>query len=216
MNARDDSGLQVLSAEFERALLSVDRPEAQRVLGAQAGLPLTARLDAIVVPALDRIGDAWESGMVALSQVYMAGRVAEELISAVSPPRPREPRPPRVALTVLEDHHQLGKRMVASTLGAAGHDVADLGRTTVDTLVEQVRRERYEVVLISVLMLASARRVREVVERVASFDPQVKVVVGGAPFRLDPELAARVGAHATGPSASDAVHLVRRFLGEPR
>ena len=39
MNARDDSGLQALSAEFERALLSVDRPEAQRVLGAQAGLP---------------------------------------------------------------------------------------------------------------------------------------------------------------------------------
>ena len=114
--------------------------------------------------------------------------------------------------TVLEDHHQLGKRIVASMLGASGVDVADLGRTTVEELVAAVREGRFEVVLISVLMLASARRVRDVVERLADLEPRVNIIVGGAPFRLDPSLAARVGAHATGATASDAVHLVERFL----
>ncbi len=204
--------MNTLSARFEHALLCVDRAEAQRVLRSAGDLSLADRLDAIVVPALDRIGVGWEEGAVALSQVYMAGRIAEELIAALTPLRPPGAPKPRVALTVLEDHHQLGKRIVASMLGASGVDVADLGRTTVEELVAAVREGRFEVVLISVLMLASARRVRDVVERLADLEPRVNIIVGGAPFRLDPSLAARVGAHATGATASDAVHLVERFL----
>lgn len=198
------------SLRFERALLGVDRLAARAALDVDG--PLRVRLDEIVVPALDRIGAAWERGAIALSQVYMAGRIAEELIAALTPPRESQAAP-RVALTLLEDHHQLGKRMVASMLAAAGHDVADLGRTTVDELVQHVEARRFEVVLISVLMLASARRVKEVAERTARLPWRVTLVVGGAPFRLDPTLAARVGAHAYGASASDAAGLVTRFLG---
>lgn len=200
-----------LSLEFEEALLKVNRDGAQRVLEARPQTPLTERLDGIVVPAFDRIGKAWTEGTVALSQVYMAGRIVEELLASR---RTRSPdRRPRVAITVLEDHHMLGKRMVASILTATGIDVEDLGRTTVDELVERVRLEGYELVLISVLMLPSALRVRDVVEKLATLGRPVQVVVGGAPFRMDPTLAERVGAHSFGATASDAVHLVNTFLG---
>jgi methanogenic corrinoid protein MtbC1 len=200
-----------LSLEFEEALLTVNRDGAQRVLESRAQTPLTERLDGIVVPAFDRIGKAWTEGTVALSQVYMAGRIVEELLASG---RTRSPdRRPRVAITVLEDHHMLGKRMVASILTATGIDVEDLGRTTVDELVERVRVEGYELVLISVLMLPSALRVRDVVEKLGTLGRPVRVIVGGAPFRLDPTLAQRVGAHAFGATASDAVHMVNAFLG---
>jgi methanogenic corrinoid protein MtbC1 len=102
--------------------------------------------------------------------------------------------------------------MVASILDAGGVDVADLGRVTVDELVEQVCRGDYRVLLISVLMLPSALRVRVLVEKLAALGRDVAVIVGGAPFRLDPTLAERVGARAYGATASDAVHLVHRFL----
>ncbi|MDP1827786.1 MAG: cobalamin-dependent protein [Archangium sp.] len=200
-----------LSREFEQALLSVDRDGSQRVLLTLAQRPLSERLDGIVVPALDRIGKAWGAGAIALSQVYMAGRIVEELLSGLRPPR-APTRPPRVAIAVLEDHHLLGKRMVASILDASGVDVADLGRTTVDELVERVCAGGYEVVLVSVLMLPSALRVRVLVDQLASLGRDVAVIVGGAPFRLDPSLAQRVGARAFGVTASDAVQLVHRFL----
>ncbi|MFZ5445256.1 MAG: cobalamin B12-binding domain-containing protein [Myxococcota bacterium] len=201
------------SLRFERALLGLDRLTARAALLGDA--PLGARLEAVVVPALDRIGAAWERGDVALSQVYMAGRIAEELVGELAPP-PVPGATPRVALALLEDHHQLGKRMVASMLAASGIEVADLGRTTVDELVRHVEQKRFEVLLVSVLMLASARRVGEVVARVSSLPWRVRVLVGGAPFRLDPTLAARVGAHGWGASAGDAVRLVTAWQrGEP-
>ena len=201
-----------LSREFEQALLAVDRDGAQRILQAGAPRPLSQRLDGIVVPAFDRLGHAWSHGTIALSQVYMAGRIVEELLGALRPPRAASAPEPRVAIAVLEDHHLLGKRMVASILDAAGVDVADLGRTTVDELVERVRVGGYRLVLVSVLMLPSALRVRVLVEKLAALGRDVPVIVGGAPFRLDPTLAERVGARAYGATASDALQLVHRFL----
>ncbi len=199
------------SLEFEEALLAVDRVGARRALEADPDVPLEARLEGIVVPALERLGVAWEREQVALSQIYMAGRIAEDLISALRPPPAPQPGAPRLAITVLEDHHVLGKRLVLAMLGAAGVPVVDLGHTTVEELVERVCAERFDLVLISVLMLPSALRVRQVVEGLAARGRPVPLVVGGAPFRLDPELAARVGAWAYGTSAADAVKLVARF-----
>jgi len=42
----------------------------------------------------------------------------------------------------------------------------------------------------------------------------IKVVVGGAPFLFDEELWREVGADAMGRSASDAVAIVERLMGE--
>lgn len=172
-----------LARRFEEALLAVDRAAAKAVLAVSPEAPLVERLEHVVVPALDHIGREWEAGRVALSQVYMAGRIAEELVAALAPERAAGAAP-RVALALLEDHHQLGKRMVHSVLLAAGHDVADLGRVTVDELVAAVKERRFEVVLISVLMLSSARRVRLVVDQLAALPWRVTVVSSPLRYRL--------------------------------
>jgi methanogenic corrinoid protein MtbC1 len=101
--------------------------------------------------------------------------------------------------------------MVRSMLAAAGVEVADLGRVTVEGLLDQVRTRGYRLVLVSVLMLPSALRVRALVDGLHALGLEVPVIVGGAPFRLDPELAARVGATAHGTTAADAVALVARY-----
>lgn len=38
-----------------------------------------------MVPALDRIGTGWENGTIALSQVYMSGRICEEVVDDLLP-----------------------------------------------------------------------------------------------------------------------------------
>ena len=40
-------------------------------------------MEKLVVPALERIGAGWEQGRVALSQVYMSGRICEELVDTL-------------------------------------------------------------------------------------------------------------------------------------
>ena len=119
-----------------------------------------------------------------------------------------------LALAALDDYHLLGKQIVRTVLHAAGWPVLDYGRQTVDELVAQVQKDGVDILLISTLMLPSALSVREVVARLRKISPQTRVVVGGAPFRFDPELWKEVGADAMGSSAADAVAIIRRFAGD--
>jgi methanogenic corrinoid protein MtbC1 len=61
-------------------------------------------------------------------------------------------------------------------------------------------------------MLPSAWQVKDVKEKLDASGSTVKIVVGGAPFRLDQQLWKRVGADAVGYTASDAIGIVRSIV----
>jgi len=205
---------------FERALLAMDRVGAREtLLAAAAGADnALAVAESVVAPALERIGDDWEHGAVSLAQLYMAGRIAEQLVGEVLPQvQPDGDERPQLAIAVLEDHHALGKRLVLSALRSSGYAVADYGHgVTVERLVQRCRDDKPRVLLISTLMLPAALRVREVVDQLALPGPPPVVIVGGAPFRLDPELWREVGADAVGRNSAAAIELVDRFTGGAR
>jgi methanogenic corrinoid protein MtbC1 len=205
---------------FLEALLDTDRLAAWQLLGAacQAAGPGGA-LDSLMTPALERIGELWETGELALAQVYMSGRICEDLVETLLPDKTGNGAgpDPRVAIGVLEDHHALGKRIVLSVLRASGIAVRDYGAGLgVGELVERSRADGTRILLVSTLMLRSALRVGDLVGALGAARMPVTVVAGGAPFVCDRGLAAEVGAGAVGYSASGAIAIVRRLLGEVR
>ena len=172
-------------------------------------------LEELVVTALDNIGSSWEKGEAALSQVYMGGRICEDLMSPYFPQsQTTSAAPPNVAIAVLNDHHLLGKRIVLSFLKASGIPVLDWGSCSEDQLIERTLESRVQVLLISTLMLPSALKIGPVRERLRNSGFTGRIIVGGAPFRIDPTLAAEVGADATADNAMDCVKLVKRMLQE--
>ena len=100
--------------EFMQALLSLDRLAAKQILKLQAQTISPVKcVEDVVVVSLERIGAGWQDGTVALSQVYMAGRICEDLVDEMLPPGdPDRKNQPRMAICVLSDHHQLGKMIV--------------------------------------------------------------------------------------------------------
>lgn len=204
-------------ADMENALISVDRVKAGRIVreSCTPGSPFMC-LETLIVPALEEIGLRWETGEVALSQVYMSGRICEEIVDTMLPTGdPRRVDQPKMAIVVLEDHHTLGKRIVSSMLRAGGYDVTDYGHgVSVDQLVEQVTRDRVIILLISTLMLPAALRAKEAIARIRKVQPETKIIVGGAPFIFDPLLWKEVGADAMGHAASETLELVSRMAAE--
>jgi len=200
---------------FEQALLSLDRLGARRILTeAQGSWTAGELVEKLVAPVLEKMGDDWESGRIALSQIYMGGRICEELVDLILPPAsPNRKSQPKMAIAVLEDYHLLGKRIVYSTLRASGFELLDYGRMDVDGLVNRVKQDRVKILLISTLMLPSALRVKEVKTGLMAAKLAVKIVVGGAPFRFDEQLWKEVGADATSPNASGAVSLIAALTG---
>ena len=203
-------------AAFREALETLDRIGAESVAKeAQSELTPLQVVDQVVVPALEQIGLAWEKGDVALSQVYMSGRICEELVEQVLPPSdPDRKHQPRSAIVVLCDYHMLGKRIVYSQMRASGFELFDYGRMDVDELVERALADQIRVLLISVLMLPSALKVKQVCARLKAAGAPIRIAVGGAPFLFDDRLWQEVGADAMGHNAAEAVSLVEGWMRE--
>lgn len=208
--------MEALIKAFRESLEALDRVGAERIFQqALTSMSPIKAVEQIVVPALEQVGTGWEDGSVALSQVYMSGRFCEELVERVLPRSdPDRKHQPRSAIVVLNDYHMLGKRIVYSVMRASGFELFDYGRMDVDELVERALADKIRVLLISVLILPSALKVREVCEKLKARGAGIKVVVGGAPFLFDEQMWREVGADAMGNSAADAISIVQNWMGE--
>jgi methanogenic corrinoid protein MtbC1 len=200
------------------ALLAMDPGRARGLLCSEDGaaLPLE-EAEAIIVPALERIGLGWDSGELALSQVYMSGRQCEAIVAELQPARSGlEASGIKVAVAILEDYHSLGLRLVTSALRSGGVRLVEYGRMGVEELAAKASADGIDMLLVSVLMLRSALRVRALKDALDATGRRVTLIVGGAPFRLDKDLWKEVGADGTSDSAAGAVALVRRLSEEAR
>jgi len=201
--------------ELEQALLLLDRDRAEKILteAIKHGSPIEVA-GHLISTSLKSIGEAWEEGRIALSQEYMSGVICEELIDKILPPTSSERiSQPKMAIAVFEDYHMLGKRIVLSGLRASGYSLIDLGGgVTTEQIVDAVEKEDIKILLLSALMLPSALRIKELKQKLSETD--VKIIVGGAPFRFDEELWKEVGADAVGKDSSDAIEIVAKMMEE--
>lgn len=197
--------------EFLTALIQVDRIGAGEIFE-ECHLQNNSfeALEELTTYTLEQIGDRWENDQLSLSQVYMSGVICEELISKYLPVLGASYKnKPRIAIGVLQDYHALGKRIVYSALRAGGYDLIDFGQgLSIEELVEGTIAEKVDILLISVLMLPSALKVKQLVEMLRQRGSAAKVIVGGAPFRLDQELWKQVHADAYGRNGADVPAII--------
>lgn len=210
--------MNTLASELYVALVALDRPRIEslfRQAVSRTG-PMQA-VEELMVPSLIRLGEEWNTGKVALSQIYMSSRICEDIVNHILPAASTErKRPPQLAIAVLSDYHTLGKRIVLSVMRASGFDVLDYGRMEVGELVDRVLADDVKILLISTLMLPSALKIKAVRAALDASGSRVRIAVGGAPFLFDSELWREVGADAMGRSAADAVTIIQRWNKEER
>jgi trimethylamine corrinoid protein len=210
-----EHGLLELSVRFQQALLGANRIDAERIVREAAKIysPLEIA-ERILAPVLKEIGDQWDAGHLALSQVYMSGRICERLVDQLIPPESElRADQPCIGIAVLADYHVLGKRIVSTVLRSAGYNLIDYGSgKNVPDLASSVVADKLDVLLISTLMLPSALRVEELTNQLKH--TPTRVFVGGAPFLFDENLWREVGAHGMGRDAADAIRLVQQFEEE--
>jgi methanogenic corrinoid protein MtbC1 len=208
--------METIVNEFIQALLSLDRLAAKRILENTVKTVAPMKfVEEVVAVALERIGAGWQDGTIALSQVYMAGRICENLVDEVLPPGdPDRKDQPKMAICVLSDHHKLGKIIVYSVLRAGGFDLSDYGVMEVDDLFQRIQKEKIEILLISVLMLPSALKIKLLKEKLTASGLDIKLIVGGAPFRFDDRLWKAVGADAMCKTASEVLSVIKTIMGD--
>lgn len=202
--------------EFKKGLLQINRMRAAEIFEQCFSIEKDFELlENLAIRSLEAIGKGWNNGTISLSQVYMSGVICEELIDKYLPQRQiKRKNIPRIAIGVLLDYHGLGKRIVYSILRTGGFEVMDFGQgLSVEDLVAKTIEHQVEILLISTLMLPSALKVQAVKEQLAAQGAYPRIVVGGAPFRLDEHLWQTVGADADGKNASSIIETIEGLCG---
>jgi len=200
-----------LIEEFEKALLQMNRMKAAEIFEkCYAGENSFDLLEQLAISTLENVGAGWENGTISLSQVYMSGVICEELFDKYLPKMLIQRKDvPKVAIAVLLDHHALGKRIVYSILRSGGFEIMDFGKgLSVEELVAKTIENQIEILLISTLMLPSALKVKTVKEQLADQGADPRIVVGGAPFRLDSSLWKKVNADADGKNGTEVLKIL--------
>jgi len=122
----------------------------------------------------------------------------------------------RLVIGVVEgDIHDIGKNLVKIMFEAAGWTVYDLGRDVqLIRFAEEQQRTNSDIVAISALMTTSMLALPEAVKLIKARNPNVAVMVGGAPVTRD--IAKSYGADGYADNAGQVVKEATRVLSEVR
>ncbi len=117
--------------------------------------------------------------------------------------------------TVEGDVHDIGKNLVKLMFEIAGFTVYDLGRDVpLEKFVDEVMSTDSDFLCMSAMMTTTMGGMKQVIEKIRAKNPNVKIMVGGAPMTED--LAHRWGADGYGKDAPNALSEALRMVSSLR
>jgi methylmalonyl-CoA mutase cobalamin-binding domain/chain len=202
-------------------MLEAEREKALAMLLEHAGLHgFQSAVSDLLEPVLERAGEAWLRENLSLAQGYVAGKIAEDLLVAAAETGGDlllDVKGPVVLGNVEDDYHSLGRKMVAVFLRAAGWKVIDLGNDVAPSqFVDAAEEHGARVIGASAMMLTTAENIRHLRTEIDArgLGGKILLAVGGAVFKLRPDLMQEVGGDGTAPSAIQAPELFEQLWSQ--
>lgn len=117
--------------------------------------------------------------------------------------------------TVQGDVHDIGKNLVKLMFEIGGFTVHDLGRDVpLERFVEEQVKTDAEIVALSAMMTTTMMGMKKVVEMIKAKNPNVAIMLGGAPLTKD--IARLFGADGYAESAGNALQEAIKMIGQLR
>lgn len=211
--------LGALARRYLDALLAGDRRTAsQLILDAVAqGVSVRDIYLHVFQPSQFEIGRLWQTNRVSVAQEHFCTAATQMIMSQLYPHIFATEKTGRrlVATCVGGELHEIGVRMVADFFEMEGWDSYYLGANTpLESVLRTVKERQAHAVAISATMTFHLRQVAAMVEAVRNSEVggQVKILVGGYPFRVAPGLWREVGADGSALDALSAVRLANDLV----
>jgi MerR family transcriptional regulator, light-induced transcriptional regulator len=208
-----------VALRYLESLLSWKRAEAmEHVLSlTRSGTSLADIYLHVLQPAQAELGRMWHRNQISIADEHYATATTQELMC-----RLREHATPAkrrnhhvVAASIGGDFHEVGIRMVADCFEQDGWDVTYLGANLpASDAVREVRVRKTQVLAISASTFLHLRDTGILIDAIRA-EPDcalVKIIVGGPPFNLIPNLWQCLGADGHGKTSTDAVELANHLI----
>lgn len=178
--------------------------------------------ETVISPALAEVGRLWHLNEATVADEHYVTTATQNAMAVLRMKLPRAmPNGKRaLAASIGGDLHDVGIRMVADLLESEGWQVDCLGANMptgdlVEHGIDEMGRPQFDLFALSAstgLMVRATAGASDAL-RAAAPDHRLKIMVGGGPFQIVPDLWQIVGADGCACSASDAVRVAKRIAG---
>ncbi|MFZ5650447.1 MAG: cobalamin B12-binding domain-containing protein [Bacillota bacterium] len=165
-----------------------------------------------LVPGMEEVGRLYEDQVYFIPELLLCADVLYKGLELLKTRIEKKDLPTRGKVligVVYGDIHDIGKNIVKMMLEISGFTVYDLGR---DVPAEDFKNKLIDlepdIICLSAMMTTTMFEMRKIIRALRERNPDVKVMVGGAPFNEN--IARRWGADGYG---KDAHHALRAAAG---
>jgi len=201
--------------EIVQAGLKGEAGPATHALLAGGTDPMTV-INAMLIPALDKVGAQFETGRLFLPQLIQAAGAAQSAFEVLrqhmaAGTGESVSRGTIVLATVKGDVRDIGKNILKVLLENYGYTIIDLGKDVApEAVVQAVRKYNAPLVGLSALMTTTLKSMGDTIALLRSEQPACKVMVGGAVLTAD--YAGQIGADFYAKDAKEGVDIARRVF----
>ncbi len=207
-----------LRSAYATAVLEGNADEAHRVLdqGLASGvIPSKLYLD-VLMPVQVEIGARWHRGEISIPQEHIATQITlRQMTRLKGLLKTRLKLGLKAVVSSVEgDQHFIGAQAVADFLSVDGWEVDFLGADVpTDHLVPFSKARGAHLVCVSCSLTGLVPVAAKLVQELKKLNPAPQVIVGGATFIMNPELAEQVKADAFAADPQTAVISARQVCG---
>lgn len=174
-------------------------------------------INEMLIPALDKAGDAFEKGKLFLPQLIQTAGVAQACFEVIkrhilANGEKSVSKGKIILATVKGDIHDIGKNIVKVLLENYGYDVIDLGKDVeYQAVVDAAIENDVHLVGLSALMTTTLVSMENTIKLLRENNVDCKIMVGGAV--VTPEYAQQIGADFYSKDAKQSVDIARKVFG---
>ncbi len=211
--ARNADSPEALAAAVENGRADRAKAAAEALVRHMDGLDM---INQILIPALDRVGDAYESGKIYLPQLLNASKASQEAFSVIRAEIRKRGAPAAekgkvILASVKGDNHDIGKNIVKVVLENYGFRVYDLGKDVpAARVVETAIAENVRLIGLSALMTTTLKSMEETIKALRKSGHACKIMVGGAV--LTESYAMQIGADYYAKDAKASADIAKKFF----
>jgi MerR family transcriptional regulator, light-induced transcriptional regulator len=163
------------------------------------------------------VGALWQSNKISVAHEHYCTAATQLIMSSLYPRIFSMDRCGKklVACSVADELHEIGIRMVSDFFEMEGWDTHYLGANMPDEhLIKLLNEEKPDILAISVTLPLHIERAATLIEKVRKDEKagKIKIMAGGYPFRIVPNLWEKIGADASAGSAKKAIEIANKLL----
>ena len=174
-------------------------------------------VDKYLIPALDKVGEDFETNKIFLPQLILSANAAQSAFEVIKEHIKKDGRQSVskgsiLLATVKGDIHDIGKNIVKVILENYGYEILDLGRdVSPEFIVKEAKEKNIKLVGLSALMTTTLPSMEETIKLLRE-QHDCKVIVGGAV--LTEEYAKKINADYYAKDAKAAVDVIKKAFNE--